>query len=209
MPLEILETPIVVNNLFASPPIVNKSANVAVVYFDFGSLTVMTAGHELGHGYGLQHAENTTSGDYGDFWDVMGNPLGGRTNFYNLNFDHASNRNSPPATGGESGPSLNAQHLNFLGWLPAANQFVYDTSYASPVTLTLTALGHPAGAGYLDVRIPPWSSTTYPPGYTVEFRSNSAWDQNVPASVIIHAGWSPQGYAETFSIRKWTFTVVS
>jgi hypothetical protein len=40
-------TPIVVNHLLANPPIVNKSANVAVVSFAFGALSVMKCRHEM------------------------------------------------------------------------------------------------------------------------------------------------------------------
>jgi hypothetical protein len=159
-----------------------------------------TTAHEMGHGYGLQHAEDTAHdhncggfsspsnpygyGDYCDYWDVMGNGA----SFVNPIFDSQ----------GRSGPALNARHLDYLGWMPAAARLVYDPSQTQPITVLLSALGHNDGPGFLEVAIPPWDSSSSSTGYTVEFRNSTGWDQGMNPSVMVHAGWSPDGSAETF-----------
>jgi hypothetical protein len=159
-----------------------------------------TTAHEMGHGYGLQHAEETAHdhncggfsspsnpygyGDYCDYWDVMGNGA----SFVNPIFDNQ----------GRSGPALNARHLDYLGWMPAAARLVYDPSQTQPITVLLSAFGHNDGPGFLEVAIPPWDSCSSSTGYTVELRNSTGWDQGMNPSVMVHAGWSPDGSAETF-----------
>jgi len=189
----------------------NQPAKIAVVLFEFGALSVMNAGHEMGHGYGLQHAEDTGlkncsngPGAYCDFWDVMGAPFNGGIEFENTTFDHPPAWRDVPLTGGESGPGLNAQHLSYLGWIPSVPGIPRSLLFAANtqcLTLQLAALGHPEvpssnnAPTYFQVGIPPSGAFK---GYTVEFRRATAWDRGMKDAVIIHSGWSPGGFAETF-----------
>jgi hypothetical protein len=192
-------------------------------FFEFSSLTLTTAAHEMGHGYGLAHAEDTAYnhwcgdsinpsnpnpsnpngyGDYCDYYDVMGAPYNGGVNF------------TTPAFGAQgllSGPGLNAEHLDYLGWIPTARHYALGLS-AACVTLKLAALGHTEvpntgqAPTYFDVGIPFSNSITIPirgalpGGYTVEFRRATGWDRGMTDGVIIHSGWSSNGYAETFIV---------
>jgi hypothetical protein len=196
----------------------NKPQKVGIASFDFGALTLSAAAHEMGHGYGLQHAEDTAYdhycggyasasnpqgyGDYCDYYDVMGDPSNGKVNFTTPYFG---------AEGSLSGPGLNAEHLDYLGWIPPARRYVAGLSTAC-VTLNLAALGHTEvpstsqAPTYFDVGVPFSNSITIPirgplpGGYTVEFRRATGWDRSMTDGVIIHSGWSSNGFAETFIV---------
>jgi hypothetical protein len=164
----------------------------------------------MGHGYGLQHAWDTAMnhwcgssnpagyGEYCDYWDAMGAPANGGVAFENIHF----------GAQGLSGPGLNAQHLESLGWIPLNQRFVYGVGQTSSATITLAAVGHQEiptsklNPTFFDVGIEAWDPTNLytPRGYTVEFRSNTNWDRSMPAAVQIHAGWSPNGFDQTYIV---------
>jgi hypothetical protein len=138
------------------------------------------AGHEMGHGYGLDHSyddsgvvycANYQPGEYGDGWDIMSAETFGP--------------DDPTFTGtyGKSGPGLNALKLQELGWLPGNRKFTWT---GNSQTMTVAALNHPEASGYLMCKVPRdlFQDFFY---YTIEFRSKSGWDRAIPQdTVLIH-----------------------
>jgi hypothetical protein len=179
-----------------------------LVVFSLNVLSVNNAAHEMGHGYGLQHANDLQKrncgslegpdGVYCDFWDPMGSPLNGGTTFVNPTFNHVI----PFQNMGDSPPGLNAVHLSYLGWISPTQTFVYDYSQPDEVSVTLAALGFPHSLpsprlGSLGAILPLQIGVPLGSEYTVEFRRHAAWDRGFIDSVIIHWGWSPDGAAMT------------
>jgi hypothetical protein len=122
-------------------------------------------GHEMGHGFGLDHS----SGPYGEVYDSDGDVMSGA-------------RNSHDLTWGWRGPHTISYHKEDLGWIPADR--VYDAVLGASETITLHRLGDMAVPGeHLMARIPRGDGTYY----TVEARRTVGYDAYLPAeAVIIH-----------------------
>jgi hypothetical protein len=105
--------------------------------------------HEVGHGLGLNHsfsddpsyrnADWSQIGEYDDQWDLM--------SFANV-FTTGTSRF------GNSGPGLNAYHLDRMGWIPRSRIYTFGRDDARTKIVTLAALNHPEARGYLLVRVP-------------------------------------------------------
>ena len=134
------------------------------------SNTVSVIGHEVGHTFGLGHANSLPCNgatiatncplarpEYGDPWDIMGNV---------------------------SSRSINAWQKNDMGWVPDAKVSKHPGGTAS---YTLSPLTSPGGTLYA-VQVPAAVHRTY----WVEFRQATGFDAGLPASAtngaIIHLG---------------------
>ena len=132
--------------------------------------TLGVIGHELGHNFGLGHANSLPCNgvtiatncplarpEYGDPWDIMGNV---------------------------SARSVNAWQKNDMGWVPDAKVAKHPGGTAS---YTLSPLTSPGGTLYA-VQVPAAVHRTY----WVEFRQATGFDAGLPASAtngaIIHLG---------------------
>jgi hypothetical protein len=136
-------------------------------------------GHETGHGLTLNHSfsDSTTYrnaswaqiGEYDDPWDEMSwaNAFGVGT-----------------ARFGAAPPSLNAYHLDRLGWLPRPRIAVFGADGTRDGNVTLAALNHPEIGGVLELRVPfdPTDPFHY---YTVEYRSKDGWNAGIPVSIVM------------------------
>ncbi|MFC1531442.1 BACON domain-containing protein [Gemmatimonadota bacterium] len=122
-------------------------------------------GHEMGHGFGLDHSSGPYGEVYDSDWDVM-----------------SGARNSHDQTWGWLGPHTISYHKEDLGWIPADR--VYDAVLGASQTITLHRLGDMAVPGeYMMARIPRGDGTYY----TVEARRTVGYDAYLPAeAVIIH-----------------------
>jgi hypothetical protein len=140
---------------------------------DLGGMT-----HEIGHGLGFNHsfsddpnyrnASWSQIGEYDDQWDVMSyaNVFGTNTGKF-----------------GFGGPALNGVHRDRMGWIPREQIVTFGADSVSYGTVRLTPLYSP-GAGNKLIRIP------FDPGdlfryYTVEYRTKSNWDSNIPADIVM------------------------
>ena len=128
-------------------------------------------GHEMGHGFGLAHAWDTSNnlcgsnspGEYCDSWDLMGGSFG-----FN-----------PGGAYDPAGTGLGASTLYKLGFLSADRVW---TGAPAAATISLTAINRADLAGYKMAKI-----VTSDLIYTVEFRRKAGWDRGVPADgVLIH-----------------------
>src|SRR5215469_4938351 len=170
-----------------------------VVFFEFGSLDISHASHEMGHGYGLDHAFDMAykkgcggggPGEYCDFWDPLGNPFWSVTTYFNNpNFGTATCCGSAaqPSEQYDAGPGLNAVHLDELGWIPKGRKFTYNApelgKECTKKTVTLAALGHPGADGYPKGLVP---SGGTPDFYPIQHRNAAAWDRSTPDTILIH-----------------------
>lgn len=126
--------------------------------------------HEMGHGFGLPHANNG-DGDgspYDSPWDVMSSATG------NSVFD---------ATYGGLGKHINAYHKDRLEWYAAAERLEVPAGSQHTVTIDHTALA--TTSNYRMARIPIPGTSDY---YTVEVRKRVGnYEANLPGdAVIIH-----------------------
>ncbi len=127
-----------------------------------GSMSLLVAGHELGHNFGVLHAHSYACGtltiapsgctrsEYGDRFDVMGNSRAGH---------------------------FNAQFKDSFGWLPAGSVRIHGGGSA---TYTIGALEAP-GQGAYAVRIPTTMSART---YWIEWRNRAGFDAGEPAGVV-------------------------
>lgn len=130
--------------------------------------TLGVIGHELGHNFGLGHANSlpcngvtiatncpTNRPEYGDPWDIMGN---------------------------QSSRHVNAWQKNFMGWVTDAKVAMHPGGTA---TYTLSPLTSPGGTLYA-VQVPAAVHRTY----WLEYREATGFDAGLPASatngVIVH-----------------------
>ena len=155
-------------------------------------LNVSFAAHEMGHGYGLHHAQCAgNAAEYCCPWDIMGTGVAAYTpkSDGSLMYVTSANRYAP------LGPGPCAPNLQRLGWLP--NDRIKVVMLGIPGmpalpggTITLAALNRPDVKGYLMVHI-----TTPGRVITVEFRQRTKWDRGLPGdAVIVHeirAGGEP------------------
>lgn len=128
--------------------------------------------HEMGHGYGLPHANNS-DGDtdpYDNPWDVMSDAWNNATN----------------ATGYGTLPKhINAYHRERMGWIDAARRVTLQpTASARDVVLDRASLRGSGNAQVIVVQLP-GTTTRY---YTIEARRRIGnYDGNLAGdAVIIH-----------------------
>lgn len=120
-------------------------------------------GHEMGHGFGLNHS----SGPYGQVYDSRWDVMSGARNF-----------NDP--TYGWIGPHTISFHKEKLGWIPADR--IYDATLGTSATITLHRLGDMSAPGdFMMARIP-LADGTY---YTVEARRSAGYDAYLPAETVV------------------------
>ena len=125
--------------------------------------------HEMGHGFGLPHANNFDGDDnpYDSPWDVM---------------SAATGYSASDPTYGSLGKHVNAYHKDSLGWFPPARRFEASLDSTTTITLDHTALNNSTN---YRVAIIPIDGTRW---YTVESRVRSGdYESRLPGdAVIIH-----------------------
>ena len=125
--------------------------------------------HEMGHGFGLPHANNF-DGDtspYDNPWDVMSAAQG-----YTVSH----------GTYGRLGKHVCAYHKDILGWYPAGNILTLTNQGTHELTLDHAALS--STPNYLAVKIP--YGTGPETFYMVETRKQVGnYDGNVPANAVL------------------------
>jgi M6 family metalloprotease-like protein len=140
--------------------------------------------HEMGHGYGLDHAFDDSSrkaeswsrpGEYYDQWDVMG---GGAHVFLS--------QSDSGLSFGRTGPGLSAPKLAELGWLDT------DEIWNKPAWRTqvnLTSLSRPSSGGSKEYRAVKIPFKNHERGrteaYWVEYRTPERWDQGTPEPAVL------------------------
>lgn len=120
-------------------------------------------GHEMGHGFGLNHSSGPYGQVYDSHWDVMSG---------------ARNFNDP--TYGWIGPHTISYHKEILGWIPADR--IYDATEGSSATITLHRLGDMSAPGNFMMARIPLADGTY---YTVESRRSAGYDAYLPAETVV------------------------
>ncbi|MEM9291028.1 MAG: hypothetical protein AAGD01_05055 [Acidobacteriota bacterium] len=130
---------------------------------------VSVIAHEMGHGFGLPHANNFDgdSNPYDSPWDVMSSSSGYSTN---------------DPVYGNRGKHINAYHKDRLGWFPGARRFQAPDNSQTTIELDHTAI---SGASNYQIAIIPISATHW---YTVEARLRTGdYEASLPGNaVIIH-----------------------
>jgi hypothetical protein len=143
-------------------------------YFVCGSINFRGSGiqHEIGHGYGLQHARRFGSEtDYTDPYDIM------------------SVFSTPYMTTHPEweivGPGLNAWNMRSLNWLDESRVWTnFRKSYSK--TVELRPLYQPGLPGNLAVQVG---------RYLIEFRLKTKWDLRIKSSsVLIHTFTNTHSY---------------
>ncbi len=141
--------------------------------------------HEMGHGYGLDHAFGNVNcnavaqaGEYCDPFDTMGVSTGG------LEFSQPAYA-APGGGSSLAGPGLDAFELAKLGFIPAGRTVSVTPGAGQQYTETITSLSAPNASGLLTVTIPLGDS---PDHYdTIEFRRRSNWDAGINNDgILIH-----------------------
>jgi hypothetical protein len=120
-------------------------------------------GHEMGHGFGLQHSRlNGSTQDYQDPWDIM---------------SAANDFATSDSEFSTIGPGMNAANMRSLKWLDESR--VWNGSKAGyDQTVKLRPLLRHDLAGWLAADFN---------GYLVEFRVKEGWDDGIPqACVLVH-----------------------
>lgn len=125
--------------------------------------------HEMGHGFGLPHANNfdDDGNPYDSPWDVMSSATG---------------YSASDPTYGSLGKHVNAYHKDALGWFPPERRFEAPLESISSIELDHTAL---AGAANYQIAVIPVREGRW---YTVEARQRTGdYEAELPAdAVIIH-----------------------
>lgn len=126
--------------------------------------------HEMGHGFGLPHANNSDDdgNPYDSPWDVMSAATGYATT---------------DPTYGALGKHVNAYHKDSLGWFASARRFEAPDESETSILLDHTALAQ--SSNYQLVRIPIDAERWY----TVEARQRSGdYELRLPGdAVIVHS----------------------
>lgn len=133
------------------------------VLCDAFSLTTTLLGHELSHGYGLDHSRRDGSdADYQDPWDIM---------------SAATTHSASHSEYDSIGPGMNAWNMRALGWLNEKRVAVVKPDSSTTREFELGAL-HDRG---------PQTAAVDVGGYLVEFRMRDGWDAAIPRScVLVH-----------------------
>jgi hypothetical protein len=124
--------------------------------------------HEMGHGFGLPHANNFDgdSSPYDSPWDVMSSATG-----YAIN----------DATYGRLGKHINAYHKEQLDWISGAT--LLEVPAGNEVTATIDAMADLTTTNYRMAKIPIPGGNRY---YTVEARKRfGSYDGALPGDVVI------------------------
>lgn len=116
--------------------------------------------HEMGHGYGLAHSQDTSYQDYTDPWDVMSANNVSAISFPEL--DQVTAR---------CGPILNAVNMDVLNWLEPSRVW----SGSGTATIELRPLIRPDLPGFLAARVD---------GFLIEFRVPVSWDGGIGAACV-------------------------
>lgn len=129
--------------------------------------------HEMGHGYGLPHANNSDgdSDPYDNPWDVMSD---------------AWNNATSSGTYGTLAKHINAYHRERLGWIDAARKLTIQAGNTVPqIALDRASLRGSTNPQVIVVTIPGGPATRY---YTIEARRRMGnYDGNLAGdAVIIH-----------------------
>lgn len=143
--------------------------NPPFAYRDIAPLT-----HEMGHGYGLPHANNSDndSSPYDNPWDVMSD---------------AYNNATSNSTYGRVAKHINTYHRNQLGWIDAARKLTVQAGGTTTgIPLDRASLIGSANTQMIVVRVPGQPTSKY---YTVEARKRVGYYEGNLAgdAVIIHA----------------------
>jgi hypothetical protein len=136
------------------------------------SLSPSLLGHEMGHGYGLDHSRINGSGqDYQDPWDTMSVMI-------------AFMAPPPNAEFGDVGPGLNAWNMRSRGRLDETRVWTSPSSDFDGV-VQLRPLHRTDLPGFLAAEV----QTVGPQStYLVEFRVPQRWDAAIPrACVLVHS----------------------
>jgi M6 family metalloprotease-like protein len=127
--------------------------------------------HEMGHGFGLPHSSGSYGATYDNVWDVMSQDR------YNC-VGHAN------AVYGCMGQHTIAYHKDKLGWIPAAEKFIFPAG-STRATIMLEQLALPTNTNYKMAKIPIGGSSTH--FYSVEARRLTGYDGKLAGpAVIIH-----------------------
>ncbi len=141
--------------------------------------------HEMGHGYGLEHAfsyascgASGTPGEYCDAYDTMGVSWNG------LEFSQPAYA-LPNGGLGSAGPGLDSFELDKLGFIPAGRSLTATPGAGQQWTETLTSLSAPNASGLLTIKVPLGDSPDH--YYTVEYRRKLNWDAGINGDgILIH-----------------------
>lgn len=130
---------------------------------DSGNAFPAAVGHEMGHGYGMNHSRREWSDDdYQDPWDVMSAMLTDR---------------APHPEYAEVGPGLNAANMRAQGWLNEGRVWRGDDEIHGEA-IELRPLHRPELNGHLAAEIG---------DFLVEFRLKDRWDAGIVRScVLVH-----------------------
>ena len=136
----------------------------------FGYANAGVIAHEMGHGFGLPHANNS-DGDanpYDSPWDVM---------------SWATGYSAIDGTYGALGKHVNAYHKDRLGWIPAARLLDVPRDSVQTVTIDHTVISSTSNYRMAKIAIPDTNDF-----YTVEVRKlRGSYESDLPGEgVIIH-----------------------
>jgi M6 family metalloprotease-like protein len=150
-------------------------------------------GHEMSHGFGLQHNRmDGSSAEYGDRWDIMG---AWTENVASTKYS------APDADYGARGPGMNAWNMRGRGWLN--EQRVWHSPPGDFVQdVLLRPLHRRDLPGLLAAELPGTAPTNGYPKYLVEYRKKDQWDAGIPKSCILvhrYDGISKNGVIDGFS----------
>lgn len=146
-----------------------------------------TLAHEMGHGYGLPHSDNSDGDDdtYDNPWDVMSD------SWRNAVYDGVY---------GTRPKYINMLQRDRLGWVAPARKWVIpaDTSGSWQIELEYASLNDGGGRQLVVLATPEQPDPALTVSYTVEARSRSGGYEGMLAgtAVIVHRVLSGTGYSE-------------
>ncbi|HEX2619967.1 MAG TPA: hypothetical protein VHL11_07465, partial [Phototrophicaceae bacterium] len=139
---------------------------------DWSWTDITVVAHEIGHGFGLPHANNydNDTNPYDTPWDVMSDTYF----FCNLSIDPIY---------GCLGQHTNAGYKDFLGWFDADRRLVVEHGATGPVTLDHAQL--PGSANYQVILVPLDQTGNF--YYAIEARqtTNSGYDKKLPGKAVV------------------------